>query len=82
MYTALIVVEPAVIVGSVHADAASPFRVLAAFTAVRTSLMCTAFSTVLPATSGLSVKPPEPVTVSVALPSRLKVGVALVCCQT
>src|SRR5437879_9575658 len=42
--------------GSVRVDAASPFRVRAALTAVRSSVMCTAFTTVLWATTGLSVK--------------------------
>src|SRR6267142_2574480 len=56
MCTALSVLDPAVSVGSVQVDAASPFRVRAALTAVRSSVMCTAFTTVLWATTGLSVK--------------------------
>src|SRR5262245_38468436 len=55
MCAALIIVARAVSVGSVQAAAASPLRVRAALTAVRSSVMCTAFITV-PATSGLSVK--------------------------
>jgi len=43
----LSVVDPAVSVGSVQAAAARPFRVRAALTAVRSSTMCTAFTTVL-----------------------------------
>ena len=50
-------VEPGIRVGSVHVAAASPLRALAALIAVRSSLMCVAF-TVTPGTSGLSVKPP------------------------
>src|SRR6267143_1963322 len=57
MCTALSVLDPAVSVGSVQVDAASPFRVRAALTAVRSSVMCTAFTGVLRATTGLSVKP-------------------------
>ena len=38
-------------------DVASPFRVLAALMAVLNSVMCAAFIRVVPATSGLSVKP-------------------------
>src|SRR5439155_877277 len=51
------VVDPAVSVGSVQVDVARPFRVLAALMVVRSSVMCTAFTRVVPATSGLSVKP-------------------------
>jgi hypothetical protein len=54
----LITVDPVVSVGSVHVAAASPLRVRAALIAVRSSLVCVAFSMVVPATSGLSVKPP------------------------
>jgi len=53
----LMVVDPAVSVGSVQATATSPLRVRAALTAVRNSVICTAFMTVVPAMSGLSVKP-------------------------
>src|SRR5215471_14102389 len=56
MWMALIIVAPGVSVGSVQAAAASPLRVRAALTAVRSSVTCTAFITVVPATSGLSVK--------------------------
>src|SRR5215510_13639533 len=56
MCTALIVVRPGVSVGSVQAAAARPLRVRAALTAVRSSVMCLAFMTVVPATSGSSVK--------------------------
>jgi len=52
----LSVVDRAVSVGSVQVEAASPFRVRAALIAVRSSVMCTAFTTVLRATNGLSVK--------------------------
>ena len=45
-------------VASLQMKAASPFRAPAAAIAVRSSVMCTAFSTVVAATSGLSVKPP------------------------
>src|SRR5437879_4304876 len=58
MCAALSVLDPAVSVGSVQVAAASPFRVRAALTAVRSSVMCTAFTRVLRATNGLSVKPP------------------------
>src|SRR5439155_1084774 len=51
------VVDPAVSVGSVQVDVARPFRVLAVLMVVRSSVMCTAFTRVVPATSGLSVKP-------------------------
>ena len=54
----MITVDPIVSVGSIHAAAASPLRVRAALIAVRSSLICVAFSTVVAATSGLSVKPP------------------------
>src|SRR5215475_9443344 len=57
MWSALIAVTPAVSVGSVQAAAVSPLRVRAALIAVRSSVMCAAFMTVWPATSGLSVKP-------------------------
>src|SRR5439155_24583708 len=43
-------------VGSVKANAVNPFRVRAAPIAVRSSMICTAFITVVRATSGLSVK--------------------------
>src|SRR5215470_14553260 len=56
MCTALIVVEPGVSAGSVQAAAVRPLRVRAALTAVRSSVMCVAFMTVVPATSGSSVK--------------------------
>src|SRR5262245_57103808 len=56
MCTALIIVAPVVSVGSVQAAAVSPLRVRAALTAVRSSVMCTPFTTVVRATSGLSVK--------------------------
>jgi hypothetical protein len=45
-----------VIVGSVQVKAASPFRVLAAAIAVRSSVTCVDFSTVVVAIRGLSVK--------------------------
>jgi len=66
MWTALITVVPGVRVGSVHVTAASPLRVRAALIAVRSSLRCVAFSTVAPATSGLSVKPPVVAVANVA----------------
>src|SRR6266850_7627230 len=56
MCTALSVVKPGVSVGSVQVAAASALRARAALMAVRSSVMCTAFMTVVPATSGLSVK--------------------------
>ena len=49
-------VAPAASVGSVKANAVNPFRVRAAPIAVRSSMICTAFITVVRATSGLSVK--------------------------
>src|SRR5262245_19023 len=55
MWTALTAVDPAVIVGSVQAAAASPLRDRAALTAVRSSVRWVAF-TAVPAASGLSVK--------------------------
>jgi hypothetical protein len=63
----LSVVDPAVIVASVQVEAASPFRVRAALMAVRSSLICTAFTSVVPATKGLSVKPPLVLAVKVAV---------------
>src|SRR5262245_31053863 len=56
MCTALIVVTPGLSVGSVQVAAASPLRARPALTAVRSSVMCVAFMTVVLATSGLSVK--------------------------
>src|SRR6185436_18233283 len=56
MWTTFSVVDPAVSVGSVQLAAARPLRVRAALIAVRSSTMCTAFTTVVWATSGLSVK--------------------------
>src|SRR5213594_2100970 len=57
MCPALIVVEPAAIVGSViQLDAGTSFRVWAALMAARSSVMCTALTTVVPAPTGLSVK--------------------------
>jgi len=67
MCTALILIEPTVSVGSVQVDAASPLRVRAVLMAVRSSVMCTAFSTVVAATSGLSVKLPPLTAVKVAV---------------
>ena len=69
MWTALITVDPAVKVGSVHAAAASPLRVRAALIAARSSLICVAFSTVVPTTSGLSVKPPLALVAKLAVTS-------------
>ena len=63
----MITVDPAVKVGSVHAAAASPLRVRAALIAVRSSLICVAFSTVVPTTSGLSVKPPPALVAKLAV---------------
>jgi hypothetical protein len=56
MWMAFIAVTPVASVGSVQAAAVSPLRVRAALIAVRSSVMCAAFTTVRPATSGLSVK--------------------------
>jgi hypothetical protein len=56
MWTTLSVVDPAVSVGSVQVDAARPLRVRAVLIAVRSSTICIAFTTVVWATSGLSVK--------------------------
>src|SRR5215831_3319694 len=80
MWMALMMVTPAVSVGSVHATAVSPFRVRAVLIAVRSSVMCAAFTTVVPAASGLSVKAPElvakvAVTVRAALIVTLQVPV-------
>src|SRR4030095_11676832 len=58
MWTALIWVVPRVSVGSVQVNTASPFRDLSEAIANRNSVMCVAFSTVVPATRGLSVKLP------------------------
>src|SRR5262245_42283227 len=69
MCAALIIVAPGVSVGSVQAAAVSPLRVRAALTAVRSSVMCTAFITVVPATSGLSVN---------VVVARVKVAVTVV----
>src|SRR5262245_9783816 len=53
---ALMAVTPDVSAGSVQTAAVSPLRVRAALIAVRSSVMCTAFMAVRPATSGSSVK--------------------------
>jgi hypothetical protein len=71
----LITVERAVKVGSVHMAAASPLRVRAALIAVRSSLMCVAFSTVVPATSGLSVKLVPAVKVAVTVVAAFTVAI-------
>src|SRR5215467_14164866 len=57
MWTALRAVEPGVKVGSVHVAAGRPLRVRAALILARSSLMWVAFTTVVPGTSGVSVKP-------------------------
>src|SRR4030095_2026552 len=56
MWTTLSMVDPAVSAGSVQVEAARPLRVRAALIAVRSSTICIAFTTVVWATSGLSVK--------------------------
>src|SRR6058998_1634162 len=56
MCTALIMVAPAESVGSVQTVAARALRARAALMADRSSVMWAAFMTVVPATSGLSVK--------------------------
>jgi hypothetical protein len=63
----LSVLERAVSVGSVQANTVRPLRSLAASIAVRSSVMCVAFTAVEPATSGLSVKPPTVVAPKVAV---------------
>src|SRR6266849_9538539 len=59
MWTALSGVVPGVSVGSVQANAERPFFARREAIADLSSPMCTAFSTVVCATRGLSVKPPE-----------------------
>src|SRR5262245_56326585 len=54
-------------VGSVQANAVRPLRSRAASIAVRSSVMCAAFTAVDCATSGLSVKPPTVVAPNVAV---------------
>src|SRR5215470_9387505 len=76
MWMALMAVTPAVSVGSVQATAVSPFRVRAVLIAVRSSVMCAAFTTVVPAASGLSVKAPELVA-KVAVTARAALIVTL-----
>src|SRR5262249_21306835 len=77
MWTALMAVTPDVSVGSVQAAAVSPLRVRAALTAVRSSVTCTAFITVEPATSGLSVKMVVEFTANVAVTARAALIVTL-----
>src|SRR5262245_23448860 len=64
---ALSMLELAASVGSVQAKAVRPLRSRAASIAVRSSVTCAAFTTVEPATSGLSVKPPTEVAPKVAV---------------
>ena len=69
------VVDPAMSVGSVKATGMSPLRVRAALTAVRSSVICAAFMTVVPGTSGLSLKPVVLVKVAVTARAALIVTV-------
>jgi hypothetical protein len=66
-WMALSMVERAVSIGSVQANAVRPLRSRAASIAVRSSVTCAAFTAVERATSGLSVKPPAVVAPKVAV---------------